>query len=222
MKTKNIKLLSAFFVFVLLIFQFTNVFSYADLTIYSPAVILMEANSGQILFGKNEFQQAYPASTTKILTAILAIEKCDLNEQITASYSAINSIPNGYSNADIKPGEVLTVLQLLQVFLIHSANEAGYILAEHISGSIDEFSNLMNQKALEIGCKNTHFTNPSGIADENHYTTVYDLALITRYCMKNTTFRNIVSSKSCTINAFTLHLLYIGEQLAHQYSQSPI
>ena len=151
------------------------------------------------MYEKNSNEKKYPASTTKILTAIIAIENCNLSDTISASYNAIMSIPSGYSIAEIKENEVLTVEQLLNVFLIHSANEAGYILAEHISGSISNFADLMNQKALEIGCTDTHFTNPSGIQDENHYSTAHDMALIAQYCMKNETFRQIVCKTSYTL-----------------------
>lgn len=169
--------------------------------IYSDGAVLMESSTGKILYGKNENEKLYPASTTKILTAILAIEKCNLKDKIVASNSAIMSIPSGYSNASIQPGEALTVQELLELFLIHSANEVGYIFAEHISGNIENFSTLMNQKAKELGCKNTHFTNPSGIHNKEHYSTAYDMALIAKYCMKNETFRSIVSKTSCTIEA---------------------
>lgn len=171
----------------------------SDLNIYSESAVLMDSRTGKVLYTKNATQKMYPASTTKILTAIIAIEKCQLTDKITASKNAVMSIPSGYSNAAIQVGEALSVKDLLDVFLIHSANEAGFILAEHISGSIDNFANLMNEKALEIGCKNTHFTNPSGIQDENHYSTAYDMALIAQYCMKNETFRQIVSKTSCKI-----------------------
>ena len=159
----------------------------------------MDSKTGKILYEKNSNEKKYPASTTKILTAIIAIENCNLSDTISASYNAIMSIPSGYSIAEIKENEVLTVEQLLNVFLIHSANEAGYILAEHISGSISNFADLMNQKALEIGCTDTHFTNPSGIQDENHYSTAHDMALIAQYCMKNETFRQIVCKTSYTL-----------------------
>lgn len=170
-----------------------------NLSIYSDAAILMDSKTGKILYEKNSNEKKYPASTTKILTAIIAIENCNLSDTISASYNAIMSIPSGYSIAEIKENEVLTVEQLLNVFLIHSANEAGYILAEHISGSISNFADLMNQKALEIGCTDTHFTNPSGIQDENHYSTAHDMALISQYCMKNETFRQIVCKTSYTL-----------------------
>ena len=170
-----------------------------DFPIYSQGAVLMEASTGKVLYGKNENGKLYPASTTKILTAIIAIENHKLTDKVTANNSAIMAIPSGYSNAAIQPGETLTVEELLQLFLIHSANEVGYIFAEDISGSVDNFANLMNKKATEIGCKNTHFTNPSGIHNVEHYSTAYDMALIAQYCMKNETFRNIVSMTSCTI-----------------------
>lgn len=175
--------------------------SQPNFPIYSEAAILMDSNTGKILYGKNENQKQYPASTTKILTAILAIENCQLTDKLTASYNAVMTIPSGYSNAAIQVGETLTVRELLDMFLIHSANEIGNIFAEHISGSIDNFANLMNQKAAEIGCTNTHFTNPSGIHDANHYSTAYDMGLIARYCMQNETFRNVVSKVSCSVEA---------------------
>lgn len=170
-----------------------------DIELFSKGAVLMDATTGKLLYGKNETEKLYPASTTKILTAILAIENCKLTDKITASHDAVMSIPSGYSNAAIQPDETLTCQELLDMFLIHSANEIGNIFAEHISGSIENFAKLMNKKASEIGCKNTHFTNPSGIHDEEHYSTAYDMALIARYCMQNKTFRNIVSKVSCTI-----------------------
>ena len=194
--------------FILILFLFSN-HSFADnganLEIYSEAAILIDSDSGKILYSKNMNEKRYPASTTKILTAILAIEHFSLDETLTASYEAVMSIPSGYSNAAIQVGEKLTVKELLEVFLVHSANEAGYILAEGISGSISEFANLMNNKAVEIGCKNTHFTNPSGLHDENHYSTAYDLAQIAKYCMQNEMFRSFVSMPTCTISATAMY-----------------
>ena len=170
-----------------------------DFPIYSEGAVLMDSSTGKVLYGKNENEKLYPASTTKILTAIIAIEKYNLNDKVKANNSALVAIPSGYSSAAIQADESLTVQELLELFLIHSANEVGYIFAEDISGSVDDFAVLMNQKASEIGCKNTHFTNPSGIHNPNHYSTPYDMALIAKYCMKNETFRNIVSMTSCTI-----------------------
>lgn len=203
-----------FFIVILLIITLFNLYtlSFADSTIpnpdfqiYSSGSVLMDASTGKVLIQKDMNKQLYPASTTKILTAIITIEKLDLSSTLTASRSAVMAIPSGYSNAGIKVGESLNVNDLLEMFLIHSANEVGYIFAEEISGNIENFANLMNQKATELGCINTHFTNPSGIHDINHYSTAYDMALIARYCMKNETFRNIVNKKSCKFSATDLY-----------------
>lgn len=203
-----------FFIVILLIITLFNLYtlSFADSTIpnpdfqiYSSGSVLMDASTGKVLIQKDMNKQLYPASTTKILTAIIAIEKLDLSSTLTASRSAVMAIPSGYSNAGIKVGESLNVNDLLEMFLIHSANEVGYIFAEEISGNIENFANLMNQKATELGCINTHFTNPSGIHDINHYSTAYDMAIIARYCMKNETFRNIVNKKSCKFSATDLY-----------------
>ena len=207
MKTKKI-----FFTLFIILIIIINTYCYAidvnainadtdGISIYSESVILIDSNTGTTLYEKNSNQKMYPASTTKILTAILSIENGNLDDKTTVQYDAISGIPSGYSSAYLTEGEIISVRELLEVFLIHSANEAGNVLAEYISGSIDEFVNLMNQKAAELGCTNTHFVNTNGIHNENHYTTAYDLALIARYCMKNDTFRQIVSMKSCTIPA---------------------
>ena len=198
MKNKKI-LVFNLIIFIILNFSFCIYGAKADLNLYSEAAIIMDTQSEQILYQKNIEKKMYPASTTKILTAIIAIEKCNLNDVITATSSAISQVPSGYSSAYITEGEQMTVKDLLTVFLVHSANEAGYILAEHCSGSVPAFADLMNEKAKEIGCKNSNFLNPSGIHSNNHYTTAYDLCLIAKYCMKNDTFRNIVAMPKCTI-----------------------
>ena len=200
---KNTRYIRYFFIIFFSTFLFFENISYGEnlqeLNLYSESCILIEANTGTILYGKNENQKMFPASTTKILTAIIAIEKCNLDDAVIVQKSAISSIPAGYSSAYLSEGEQVTVRDLLQVFLIHSANEAGYVLAEHISGSVSNFADLMNSKSKEIGCTNSNFVNPSGIHNENHYTTAEDLAKIASYCMKNKTFRSIVSMKKCTI-----------------------
>lgn len=183
---------------------FMNSVSFAkseDPNIIADAAILIDSSTERILYSKNETKKMYPASTTKILTAVLTIENCNLNDTVIVPYEAIASIPSGYSVAALQAGEQLTVEQLLKVMLIHSANDAANVLAYHISGSLEDFANLMNNKVAELGLTNTHFTNPSGKHDENHYTTAYDLAIIMKYCMKNPTFRNLSSLKYCTIPA---------------------
>lgn len=163
-----------------------------DFSIYPPNCILIEANSGRILYAKNAQEVVFPASTTKIMTAILTLENCELTDIATVSHNAIFSVPVSYSHASLKEGEELTIEQLLNVLLIPSANDAANVLAEHISGTVDNFSVLMNEKAKEIGCLNTHFVNPNGVHNKEHTTTAYDLALMGRYAMQNSTFRSIV------------------------------
>lgn len=150
----------------------------------SPSALLMDAKTGKILYSKNAFERKYPASTTKLMTAILTLENCELDEVVTVSHNAIFSIPVGYSHASLQEEEKLTVEQLLNVLLIPSANDAAVALAEHIAGSVEKFAEMMNNRAKELGCLDTHFINPNGIHNENHYSTAYDLAIIGRYAMK--------------------------------------
>ncbi|MBR3152341.1 MAG: D-alanyl-D-alanine carboxypeptidase [Clostridia bacterium] len=172
-----------------------------DSNVQSEAAVIIEETTGKVIYNKNAYEKYYPASTTKIMTAILAIEQCNLDEMATASEYAITSIPSGYTDANIQIGESLSVKDLLYATMLKSANEAAVILAEHVSGSVEAFSDLMNKKAEEIGCKNTHFVNPNGIHDEDHYSTAYDMALIAQYCMKNETFRKIAATTSYTLPA---------------------
>ena len=204
MKFKRYLKYTILMILIIIIFSYTHV-SANDIGTETPNIsaesaILIDAKTGTTLFNKNAQERMYPASTTKILTAIIAIEKCNLDDIVTVHNSAIKTIPAGYSSAYLSDGEEISVNDLLKVFLVHSANDAGHVLAEHISGSVDAFSTVMNEKLDEIGCSNSHFVDPSGIHSENHYTTAEDLAKIARYCMKDSTFRSIVSMKSCTIN----------------------
>lgn len=166
---------------------------------YSSACLLMEEITGKILYSKNANSIMYPASTTKIMTAILTLENCNLSDTAVVSHNAVFSIPSGYSTASLVEGEVLTIEQLLNVLLIPSANDAAVVLAEHIAGSVEAFSDMMNSKAVELGCLNTHFVNPNGIHNENHYSTAYDLALIGKYAMQFPTFKEISSKTRYTL-----------------------
>lgn len=132
-----------------------------NLNIYSNYAIMIDLKTGNVLYEKNSRERLYPASTTKILTAILVLEKCYLNELVTVSSSALSAVPSSYTTAGLHIGEQLRVEDLLYLMLIPSANDAANVLAEHVSGSIPAFAELMNQKAKEIGATNSHFTNPS-------------------------------------------------------------
>lgn len=170
-----------------------------DITTNSSSCLLMDAKTGKIIYAKNAYEKLYPASTTKLMTAILTLENCKLTDTAIVSHNAIYSIPVGYSHASLKEDEELTIEQLLNVLLIPSANDAAIVLAEHISGSVEEFSKLMNEKAKSLGCLNTNFVNPNGIQNKNHYSTAYDLALIGKYALKFPDIKRIAMVKQYTL-----------------------
>jgi len=151
----------------------------------AEAAILMEANTGTILYAKNINEKLYPASTTKILTCLIAAEQASLNDVITMSADAVFSVPIDGSKIYLDVGDQITMDQALQAILIASANDAANGVAEFIGGSLDGFADIMNEKAAELGCTNSHFVNSNGLHDENHYTTAYDLATIGRAFFNN-------------------------------------
>lgn len=146
----------------------------------AQSAILIEANTGAILYAKNIDERLYPASTTKILTCTLAMENCDLDEMVTFSREAVNSVPWDGSKIGMDAGQALTMDQALDAILIGSANEVANAVAEHVGGSMDGFVDMMNARVKELGLTNTHFVNANGLYDDNHYTTAYDLAIIAR------------------------------------------
>lgn len=179
-------------------------FSFAETSIpnvYSPCALLMDFSTGKILYEKDINKKMYPASLTKILTCILVLENCKLDEIATVSYNSVMSLDSGYVTANLQIGEKLSIEQLLYVLMVASSNDAAIVLAEHISGNVEEFAILMNKKAKEIGAKNSNFTNPNGAHNQDHYSTAYDLALITKYAMNNATFKKIVSKTSYQLSA---------------------
>ena len=170
-------------------------------TVKSEAVYLADPDSGKVFFEKNAHKKMFPASTTKLLTALLVLENCTLEERAVVSPRAVNLVPAGYVTANLKVGESHTVRTLLQALLIPSANEAAFVLAEHVGGSVEAFASLCNQRAAELGCETLHFVNPNGIHDANHYCSAYDLFLIAKACCQFDTFREIVKTKSFTVPA---------------------
>lgn len=171
-----------------------------DLDIESPSVILMEPDTDRIFYEKAADTKRYPASTTKIMTAIVTLEHVEnLQEKATVSYDAVFSVPNGYATDLLKVGEELTIDELMYALLVKSSNEAANVIAEYVGGSVESFVTMMNTKAAELGCQNTNFVNPNGVQDENHYTTARDLAIIAKEAMKNETFRRYVSTASHTL-----------------------
>ena len=169
----------------------------------SPGVILMEESTGTILYEKNSDEAHYPASITKIMTTLLALENGNLSDMVTFSDDAINNTEGSGIARDY--GEQMTLEQCLYGVMLESANECAYAVAEHVGGTVENFVDMMNAKAKELGCTNTHFANPHGLQDENHYTTAHDMALIAQAAYQNETFRIIIGTKMYTIPPTNKH-----------------
>lgn len=167
------------------------------------SAIVMEASTGTVLYEKNSHEELYPASITKIMTALLAVENCSLDENVTFSANAVYKTEGSGIWRDVD--EVMTMEQCLYALMLESANECAYAIAEHVGGDYDTFVQMMNDKAAELGCQNTHFNNPHGLPDENHHTCAYDMALISQAALKNETFRLITSTKKYTIPPTNKH-----------------
>lgn len=188
------------FKYILLFIFFTLIinknFIYASIIPISHCYsnIAIDYDSGNVLYSKSGDQRIYPASTTKILTAILALENLSLNKKIIVSQNLLDMVPSESSIMGVKANEVFSVKDLLYGLMLPSGNDAALVLAEAVSGNVDSFVNLMNEKLQELGCYNTHFTNPHGFHDDNHYSTAYDMAKIFRYCLKNDDFKTIIGT----------------------------
>lgn len=162
----------------------------------AKAAVLINASTGEVLYNKNMNQKMYPASTTKIMTALLVLENLDLSSTVTIDKETAET---GECQINLIEGEKVTVEQLLYALLLKSANDAAVALAKEVDGSIPAFADRMNARAKELGTQNTNFVTPNGLHDDNHYTTAYDLAMITKEAMKNKEFRKIVTTLKYTI-----------------------
>lgn len=183
----------------------------------ATAALLVSPDSGMVLYSKNADQKRYPASTTKIMTALLTLENVsNLDETVTSEAVDFENVTADSSNAGILLGEQVTVRDLLYALMLPSANEAAYMLARHVGGSWEQFVDMMNDRAAELGCTGTHFCNPCGLHEEDHYTTAYDLYLIAKEAMKDVTFRDIVSTVQHRMAKTNLHeerIIYTTNQL---------
>ena len=174
--------------------------------IEAQAAILMDVNTEAVLYSKNANTKLYPASITKILTTLLACENLSADEEITVSKNASASVTAGDSSIYAAPGEKFTRDQALMAVMLQSANEMSVAVAEQVSGSVKKFTELMNWRAKLFGCKNTHFNNPNGLPDENHYTTAADMALIAKSAWMNPLYRRFCTKRYYAIkptNKFT-------------------
>lgn len=168
----------------------------------AESAILMEMETGTILYAKNIHQKQYPASTTKILTTLIATEQCALDEMVSFSHDAVFDTPRDSNHIAIDEGEAITMEQCLNAILIRSANEVAFAVAEHIvGGNWREFAELMNQRAAELGCVDSNFVNPNGLPDEDHYTSAYDLAMIGRAFFANEMLCQITLTRRLEIPA---------------------
>lgn len=174
----------------------TGTSTVAEPTIQSEGAVVMDAATGTVLYGKNQNTRYYPASITKLMTALLVLENCQLGDTVTFSKTATENLEAGAVSLKLTEGDKLTVEQCLYGLLLKSANEVANGLAEKVSGSVSGFASLMNQKAAALGCTGTHFVNPNGLNDTNHYTTPYDMALIARAAFQNDTLRKIDTTLS--------------------------
>ena len=168
--------------------------------IYSGSALVIDTVTGATLFSQDADEKIYPASTTKLLTAILALENCSLDETVTFSETAVD-LESGASSIDAVAGEEMSLEDVLYGLLLPSGNDCANAIAEHVAGSIDAFAEMMNEKAEELGCTNSHFTNPSGLHDSDHYTTASDMFLIAKEAFSNSTIKEIISCASYTIDA---------------------
>lgn len=174
-------------------------------TITAAAAILYEVKSGEVLFEYNADVQRYPASTTKLMTAIVALENGNLSDTVTVSSGALEGLSERGSSIFLIAGEEMSFSDMLAYLLVASGNDAANALAEHVGGTIDNFVAMMNEKAAELGCTNTHFANPHGLHDENHYTTARDLLLIARCAMENPTIAELVAKPQIELAATNKH-----------------
>ena len=183
-------------------------------TINSRAAIVYDRNSGTILYGKNENEKRKMASTTKIMTCIVVLENSDLDTIVTVSSKAAGT---GGSRLGLHTNDKISVTNLLYGLMLCSGNDAAVALAEHVGGSVQGFADLMNKKALELGLSSTHFVTPHGLDNDDHYTTAYELAIITNYALENETFRKFVGTKSIsiTINNYSKTLTNTNELLGY-------
>lgn len=173
----------------------------------SPNAIVMEESTGTVLYDKNSTEQHCPASITKIMTTLLALENCSLDETVTFSKEAVYNTHGSGISRDV--GEQMTMEECLYAVMLESANECAYAVAEHVGGTVENFVQMMNDKAAELGCVNTHFNNPHGLSEGEdatlHYTCCYDMALIAKAAYQNETFRVITSTKTYQIPPTNKH-----------------
>ena len=194
-----------------------NTQNVAQPTVAAQGAVLYDATHNQFLFSKNADTQYYPASITKLMTALLVAENCNLNDTVTFSQTAVSNLESGAVTLQVKAGDTFTVKDCLYGLLLKSANEVANGLAEHVSGSVSAFADKMNQKAASLGCTHTHFANPNGLNNSNHFTTAHDMALIANAAFNNATVRQVASTLHynfpATASVPTVRTLTMGHKM---------
>ncbi len=198
-----LKKLIIFFAVLLMLCQYALAASPPELVSY--AAILAEKSTGEVLFEQNAHERLYPASMTKIMTSIIALEYGNMDDIVTVSADATAGLPERGSAVYLIPGEEIAFSDLIRYVLIASGNDGSNAIAEHVAGSIDAFVDLMNLKAEELGCEDTHFSNTHGLHDDNHYTTASDMLKISMYAMENETFASIAAETEVTLPITNKH-----------------
>lgn len=195
--------------------------------ITSAGAVLMDADTGVILYGKNMDEPQFPASITKIMTCLIAAEECAMDEMVTFSHEAVFGIDRASSNVGMDEGQSITMEEAIYCIMLASANEVAAAVAEHISGSVEKFAEKMNERAEELGCTHTHFVNANGLPDEEHYVSPHDMALISQEFNRNETLRRIAGASLYQMEAtptqpdsFPMpnhHQMYPGKEYAYEY-----
>lgn len=189
----------------------------------SSSAVLMDADTGLVLYNKNMTDKHYPASITKIMTTLLAIENCSLDDTVTFTSDEVLNLESSASNIDTQVGEKLTIEQCLYAIMLASANEVCNGVADFVSGDIESFGELMTARANALGCVNTNFTNPNGLHSDDHYTCAYDMALISQEALKNETFRKVANTSSTYLdktNKYEARSLTNHHNMINAYSTS--
>lgn len=220
MKKDNVNIYVAVLLLVAVIFSFLTIYAFGEhqsggFSVSGHSAVLYEPETRSFLFSKNADLRLPMASTTKIMTALVALEECDTDELVAIDERAVGT--EG-SSAYLKEGDVLTMEELLYALLLQSANDAAVAIACHIGGSVEGFSTLMNEKAIALGLTETHFTNPHGLDDKEHYTTARELAIITAAALKNDSFKRIASTYKRTFATEDRTRTYVNHnKLLHLY-----
>lgn len=183
----NLKLI--LFILLLTIIPINKVVAAPE--IFGQTGVVINAKTGQVIFDKDKDKKMYPASTTKILTCILALENSNMSDRVIVDEKTPFEVDGGH--IALEPGEDLSMEQMIEALMLNSANDAAMVIGRHLGGNLENFSKMMNDKAKQIGANNTHYTNPSGLPDPNHITTAHDLAKMAQYGLRNGAFRYFVT-----------------------------